>query len=221
MAEQTKQMGIEMPAPEGQIVINTKQKDGSSSGTAKMPYAKVNGEYRILSGRYTDKMLASLRSKSNDDLLKEIFDQGIPDVETAKLRKDWATAATKLPADGGEAGKSLIARTTALYKAAQAKDPDAAVRAGSKVQTMGLAKKDYSGKPIPMKTRQLELKLSSLNWLHDVKIEAGYRLGSSVVLVIEARDGAGWIVRGPILLRKHGTQWLVARRHVVNYPDAG
>src|SRR5690606_11927455 len=101
---QAKEMGIEGPAAEGLLVVDSKSLDGSVSGSLKLPYAKVDGSYRIASTRYSDSHLAGLRARTNESLLQEMFDRGIPNRSTGAVRKDWAAAASRLPEDGGPAG---------------------------------------------------------------------------------------------------------------------
>ena len=218
MGEQAHELGIEEPTAEGLLVVESKSSDGTVSGSFKLPYTKVDGDYRIASARYTASHLASLRARSNESLLQEMFARGVTNPATGASRKDWATAATRLPEDGGPVGRSLVERTSAVYKAVQAKDPDAAIRVGDALTAMLLAKTGDDGKPVPMSARQRQLRVMSMTDLHDVKVVEGYSLDDLVVLVIEARDGIDWIVRGAVLMTKYGKGWEIAGHNYVEYP---
>ncbi|MGB4859759.1 MAG: hypothetical protein WBP11_10575 [Dokdonella sp.] len=53
--------------------------------------------------------------------------------------------------------------------------------------------------------RERKLHVHSLRMLRDVKINGGGSLGENVVLVIEAGNGIGWTVRGPVLPTREET----------------
>ena len=78
--------------------------------------------------------------------------------------------------------------------------------------------KDAGGKAIPLIDRQRNLHVQSLRMLRDVKVNGGYLLGESAVLLIEAHDGIGWVVRGPILLSHRRGTWGRAGDNTVSYP---
>ena len=206
----------EAPAADGLVKIVSKSKVSGRSGTKKMPYAKVGDAYKLTSVHLTDAQFAALRATSDQALVDEFFARGIRDSK-GELRTDWGTAATRLPNDGGEAGKAFVARTTAMAAAVDAKDPDAAMHSGGQVSTLVFQDKDSKGEPIPLVVRKRMLHVQALLMLRDVKVRGGYQLGDSVVLVIEARDGIGWIVRGPILLLRDGDEWNRAGANTVSY----
>lgn len=204
------------PVVEGLIKVAVKSKDGSGSGTMEMPYAKVGGTYKVSSIHFSDAQFAALRAKPDQALVNELFAGGIRD-DKGELRTDWAKTATPLPADGGEPGKAFVAQTTAMAAAVDAKDPDAAMNSGGQLSTIVFRDKDFEGKPIPRIDRQRKLQVQSLRMLRDVKVKGGYALGNDAVLIIEARNGIGWIVRGPIVLSKDGSNWDRAGDHTVSY----
>ncbi len=216
---QAEQLHAQAPAIEGVVKVDVKSRDGSGSGTMEMPYANVGGEYKLTSIHFTDAEFAALRSKSDQALLDELFAQGIRDAE-GESRTDWATAATKLPADGGEAGKAFVAQTTAMSAAVDARDPDAAMHSGGQMATIVFRDKDFEDKPIPLVDRKQKLHVQSLRMLRDVKVNGGYQLGDDAVLMVEARNGIGWIVRGPIVLSRDGDNWDRAGENSVSYPAA-
>ena len=68
--------------------------------SVEMPYAKINGEYKIVSNNYTPAKVAELKSKSAQAIADELLADGVgtpPD-------KDWKNKARVLSAGGGEAG---------------------------------------------------------------------------------------------------------------------
>ncbi|MEO5560260.1 MAG: hypothetical protein ABIO49_10310 [Dokdonella sp.] len=217
--EQAEQLHAQMPAIEGLIKVAVKSRDGSGSGSMDMPYAKVGSDYKLTSIHFSDAGFGALRAKSDQSLVDELFAQGIRDSK-GETRTDWATAATRLPADGGEPGKAFVAQTTAMSAAVDAKDPDAAMKSGGQMSTLIFRDKDFKGKPIPLIDRQRKLHVQSLRMLRDVKVKGGFQLGDDAVLTVEARNGIGWIVRGPIVLSKDGTDWDRAGDHTVSYRAA-
>ena len=132
LQEQAKESGAQALDVAGLVVVTTKSLDGSGSGTMKMPYAKIDGAYKIATMRFTDAEFAARRARDSEALLQEMFAEGIYDSAKGERRTDWATAATRLPADGGDAGKAFVRQTTAMAAAVDAKDPDAAMRSGGR-----------------------------------------------------------------------------------------
>lgn len=218
LKEQVERLHAQAPTVDGMITVAVKSKDGSGSGTLKMPYAKVGDDYKVASIHYSPAQVAALRAKTNETLVQEFFAEGIRDSGATQPRTDWATAASKLPADGGDAGKAFVAQIRAMSAAVDAKDPDAAMHSGSQIATIVYRDKDFAGKPIPLVDRQRKLYVQSLRMLRDVKVNGGYLLGDNAVLMIEARNGIGWIVRGPVLLSREGDTWDRAGDHTVSYP---
>ena len=219
LAEQAKQLGAEAPAAEGLIVVTSKSKDGSGSGTLQMPYAKIDGTYKLASLHLGAAEIAKRRATSGEQLLKDMFAGGIYDNASGERRTDWATAATPLPADGGKAGAELVRQTSAMAKAVDAKDPDAAMTAGGQWATVVFADKSYDGKPIAREQRQKKLYVQSLRMLRDVKVTGGYELGDDAALIVEARDGIGWTERGAVLMTRTGDVWDVSGKQLIAYPD--
>jgi hypothetical protein len=212
--------GLEMPAvPEGFLVVNGRSGDGRSTGDMKVPYAKVGGTYKVVSPRYTDAALAKLRATTNEELVEGLFAAGIYDPELGEHRTDWATAATKLPPDGGAAGEALRQHTAAMAAAIDQKDPDLAMRSGGMVAAALFSDAEFDGSPIPRRTRELNLERHALKAWRDVDVLGGYALGSRAVLIVEARNGMGWIERGAAIVGDIGDGWEVAGTEVVSYPE--
>lgn len=212
--------GLEVAAqPEGLIVVQSKDADGKGSGKMKMPYAKVDGKYRLVAQRYTAAKLAEVRASTHEQQLKKMLDMGIYDSETRERRTDWKDTATALPADGGEPGQALVRTSAALHAAVVAADPDAAVKSGNGFAAMIAADKDYEGKPVPLANRKAKLRSQSMRFLHDVKVQGGWQRGKEVILLVDAKDGVGWTNRGALfLMQGEDGSWDIAGKTLVSYP---
>ncbi len=219
LTEDARAIDAEPIAAEGVVVVTQSSKDGSGSGELRMPYAKTGGAYRIAVMRPGAASLAKARARSNEDILRDLFAAGIYDPAIGTRRTDWATAAQALPADGGEPGRAFVAATSAMAAAVDAKDPDAAMRAGGRWSQIVFADKGYDGKPIAKEQRQRKLVAQSQRMLRDVKVRGGYRLGDDAALTFEGRNGSGWIERGAVLLTKEGDAWDVSGKETVSYPE--
>ena len=219
LADDARQIDATPIAAEGVLVVTEKSTDGQGSGELKMPYVKSNGAYKVAVMRPGAATIQKYRAQTNDDLLKQMFAGGIYEPASGNRRTDWATAAKPLPADGGEPGKAFVAQTKAMTAAVDAKDPDAAMHAGGRWSELVFSDKSYDGKPIAKEQRQKKLHAQSQRMLRDVKVTGGYQLGDDAVLVFEARNGAGWIERGAVLVSRDGNAWDVAGRQTVSYPD--
>jgi hypothetical protein len=219
LADQAQQLGGQAPAAEGLIVVTSKSKDGSGLGTLQMPYAKIDGAYKLASIQLSAAEIAKRRATAGEQLLKDMFAGGIHDNASGERRTDWATAATPLPADGGPAGVELVRQTNAMAKAVDAKDPDAAMKAGGQWATIVFADKSYDGKPIAREQRQKKLHVQSLRMLREVKVSGGYQLGDDAALIVEARDGIGWTERGAVLMTRNGEDWDVSGKQLVAFPN--
>ena len=218
LAEQAKSLNAEAPKVEGIIAVDVKARDGSSSGSMKMPYAKVGSDFKLVSIHFSPAEFAALKAKTDESLVAEFFAQGIIPSGKTSPRADWATAAKPLPADGGEPGKAFVAQTRAMATAVDAKDPDAAMKSGGQLAEIIFRDKDFEGKPIPLADRKSKLYVQSLRMLRDVKVSGGYQLDNDAVLIIEARNGIGWVVRGPVMLMKESGSWDRAGSNFVSYP---
>ncbi|TDR41540.1 hypothetical protein DFR29_11022 [Tahibacter aquaticus] len=215
MAEQ----GMEVAAaPEGLVVLQAKDADGKGHGKLQMPFAKVDGNYRLIAQRYTPAKLAELRATTNQQLLEKMLAGGIYDSKAQERRTDWKDGATPLPADGGEPGQALVRSSAALYAAVQANDPDAAVKSGNGFAKMVLADKDYDGKPVALEVRKAKMRTQSMRFLHDVKVSAGWQRDNDAIVLVDAKDGLGWVSRGAVFLMKDEDGWNIAGKQMVSYP---
>lgn len=218
LKDEADRINAQAPPIDGLLSVTLKSRDGSGSGTMEMPYARRGSDYKLVSIQYSPDGISALRAKTSEALVQELFAQGLRDTGNSEPRTDWATAATRLPADGGEIGRAYVAQTKAMAAAVDARDPDAAMRAGGQMAAIVFRDKDFEGKPIPLAERKRKLHVQSLRMLRDVKVDGGYRLGETAVLVIEARDGIGWNVRGPVVLAQEGDSWEFAGKQTVAYP---
>jgi hypothetical protein len=219
LAEDAKAYGADPIAAEGVVVVTEKSKDGSGSGELRMPYVKKGSDYRIAIMKPGAAALAQSKARTNDEIVKSFLAKGIYDPKTNARRTDWATAAKPLPKDGGEAGHAFVASTSAMAKAVDAKDPDAAMHAGGRMAQIIFRDKGFDGKPLPKAERQNKLFAQSQRMLRDVRVEGGYQLGDDAVIVFTARNGSGWVERGAVMLTKEGGAWDVAGKETVSYPD--
>lgn len=212
--------GLEVAAqPEGLIVLQSKDAAGKGSGHMKMPYARVDGKYRLVAQRYTTAKLAEVRATTHEQQLKKMLDMGIYDSETQQRRTDWKDSATALPADGGEVGQALVRSSAALHAAVVAADPDAAVKSGNGFAAMAMADKGYDGKPVSLETRKAKLRAQSMRFLYDVKVEGGWQRGKEAILLVDAKDGVGWNNRGALfLMQGENGAWDIAGKTLVSYP---
>lgn len=213
LEEDAAKSGTQPVQAEGLIVIAARS--GKSSGSMKVPYAKSNGIYRIATVKPGQIALEMMRAQTAEDQLLQMFADGIHDDATGERRTDWATAAEKLPADGGEAGRALVAQTAAMALAVDAKDPDAAMNSGSQLAKVVYAARGDEG----LESRQRRLHVQSLRMLRDVKVSGGYQLGDSAALMVEARDGIGWITRGAVLMTRDGDVWDMSGKQLVSFPE--
>ncbi len=217
---QAEQEHGEVPPVEGLVVVESKANDGSSSGSMKMPYAKVGGEYRLVTLRLPPAEIARRQGITAESQLKQMLAGGIYDNASGSRRTDWEAVATRLPADGGEAGAALVAQTRAMAAAVDAQDPDAAMRSGGQMAALVFADRGYDGQPVALDARKRKLHVQSLRMLRDVQVRGGYQLGDDAALAIEARDGAGWVQRGAVLMSRNGDSWDLSGRELVGFPAA-
>jgi hypothetical protein len=215
------EQGIEMAHPPvGMLVISSQSTDPKVQGGMKMelPYAEVDGAYKVIVGRYTAAKLVELRATSTDALVDKMLAGGIYDDATSTHRTDWKAIATVLPAGGGEVGAWFKQRTEAVHVAAKAADLEGVIKAGGSWEAMLYRDKDYDGKPISKQVRLLKLRAQSMRALATVNVLGGYQYGTDTLLAIEGTTSSGWIVRGPILVSERDGDLGVSGRGTNSYP---
>jgi hypothetical protein len=189
--------------PEGLITIHDKMKTKDSSSEMKfsLAYAKIDGQYRILTGAYTPEKLQELRAKSPQAIADEML--------SVKIDNDpaWKNNANKLPADGGEPGKALADYVAAASRAFKAKDFASLIALDGERGKFLYREKETDGTPVPEKKRELTLRLQSVQALTDVRVLGGYVQGNTAAVVFEGHDGTGWLLRGAYLMKLENGKW--------------
>jgi hypothetical protein len=179
-------------APEGFVFLTGKS--GGSSMKAELGFAKFGNAYKVIGTRPTAARLAKLKATTAQAATEESLAKGFADDPS------WKQKATPLPADGGEIGRAFLADLKPMADAIRAKDPDAAAKARGDFG--GRLYADDDGKPLPLATRQLILRSQTPRTFMEARVLGGYVKDDQAVLTIEATNGAGSTLRGPIVLRK-------------------
>ncbi len=201
-------------APEGVLKVTGESANKQEHMAMEMPYAKVDGQYKIIANIYTPAKVAELSAKTAQAVADELLANGVGDPPD----KEWKNKAHALAVGGGEAGAMLVARNNAMVAAARANDPQAMVTALGQVGQIIYGDKDYKGTPIPLKNRQLKLRAQSVRFDYDMKVVGGYALDDVYALIYEARDGAGWTVRGCNLGTLKNGQWQAIASNEIAIP---
>jgi hypothetical protein len=180
--------------PEGLIVFSAKSADGTGSMKGELPYAKYGSAYKIVGSRPTAAHLAKIKAITPQAATEEKLAQGIGG------DADWKSKATPLPADGGEPGKVFLDEVKAFGAAVKAQDVDAAAKASGWGKMVFAA--EEAGKPVPIEARKLALRVQSPRILVDARVLGGYLNGDKAVLIVEATNGAGNTLKGPVVMAK-------------------
>lgn len=207
--------------PQGLLKIEMKPRAGdasSSSGSTSMPYGLVNGKLRVLGGAYTVEKLAELRATSTSSQVDAMLQAGIYDNTLQERRTDWKTAATALPADGGEFGRWFSDSASRLAAAYASGDPDAMIKAGGSKEARIFGANNYAGKPVPAGFRKIKVRSQSARAMKSARVLGGYQLGDDAVLQFEGETMTGWIKRGAVLVSREDGEFDVAGWKVVSYP---
>lgn len=206
--------------PDGMLTIVMKPREGTefgSSGKASVPYGRLNGKYRMLGGAYTPEKLAALRATSTESQVDAMLADGIYDRQTQERRTDWKTAATMLPADGGEAGRWFTENTARLAAAYASGDPEAMIKVGGSREARIFGATDYAGKPVPMAHRKIKVRAQASRAMKSVRVLGGYQLGDDSVLQFEGETMTGWIKRGAVLISREDGEFGLAGWKAVSY----
>jgi hypothetical protein len=194
------------PTPEGQMNIIKKPSIGESHESNEwLPYAKVDGTYKITGGLVTKAWRAKHQGLTAQSITDEMLAKG-PYLPGGR-DPAWKGKASVLPPGGGEAGAALIARVKAMTAAAKANDVSAMVAAMGALGKYTYAEKDRDDKPVSLRRRQLLMRVEMMNELTDVTVLGGYQLNDFAVLVIEGHEGDGWVVRGWKAAHRQNGKW--------------
>jgi hypothetical protein len=180
--------------PEGAIVFSAKSADGTRSLSGELPYAKVDGVYKVAGSRPTTTHLAKIKAITAQAATEEKLAKGVGG------DPEWKSKATPLPADGGEPGKVFLDEVKAYGAALQAQDVDAAAKASAWGERVFGA--TDAGKPVPIEARKLALRVQSPRILVSARVLGGYLIGDKAVLIVEATNGAGNKLKGPVIMAK-------------------
>lgn len=204
MAEQGAEWRV---APEGVIAISGKRTGKDSfSMDLSLPYASIDGQYKLVIGQLTAAKRAELEATTPQAAAEHTLEGGIHDAALGDRDKTWLTTAEILPVGGGDAGIAFLAKVRAVVAAIKAADPDAAA-ATSEWAGAVFAAKDYDGKPIPLDERKRKLRAQGFRMVVDANVLGGYRKGDTAVLIIDGTNGVGNIVRGAQLMDLEGGVW--------------
>ena len=223
-AAQAKTQGAEYRvAPEGTIeVVGKLPADAphKSDGTSRegmnlsMPYARIDGRYKIITMHYTPAKVAELKAKTAQMVADETLAQGIGNPRDL----EWKQKAKALPAGGGAPGLAFSASSAALADAVKTGNVDTVMAALGRYGKFIFGEKDTDGTLIPLKTRQLGLRAQAVRYPTDVTVLGGYILGDTAALVYEGHNGAGRIVRGVVLMEQHEGVWDDVGRQTIEIP---
>lgn len=217
-AKQQREEGIEI-APEPEGLLTVKKEGDKEHGSTQLPFAKVDGKYRVIAGRYGAAKVAQLKGQSAQGMVDEALANGL-DVMGGKLDVEWKGKAAVLPAGGGAAGAAFAKQTDAVAAAAKAKDLDAMLAAGGDWARVVYAEKDYAGKPVSVQRRQLKMRAQAVRQLADITVTGGYEADDVAIVTYEGHDGAGFTVRGFQVLQKRDGAWSNLGGDSVSIPPA-
>ena len=210
-------------APEGTIEVNGEPPADAphkNNGTSReamnlsMPYARINGQYKIVSMSYTPAKVAELKAKTAQAVADETLAQGVGNPRDL----EWKQKASALPAGGGEPGLAFTTSTAALAGAMKSGSLDAVIASMGDLGRAIYRDKDTDGTTIPRKTRELKLRADSVRSETDATVLGGYLLGDTAALFYEGHNGAGWIVRGVVLMEQREGLWQEAGRQTIEVP---
>ena len=205
MAEQKQSQGLEVaPEPEGILLI--KQEGEKEHGKMELPFAKVDGKYKVIAARYSAQKLGALKAQTGQTLADEALATGMQTM-AGDLNSEWKTNAKALAAGGGDAGAAFVASTNAMAKAAKANDVNAMIAAGGEWAAVVFRDKDFDGKPVSLHRRELKMRAQAVRQLADVEVLGGYQQGDVAIITFQGHDGAGWVVRGFKVMENKDNRW--------------
>jgi hypothetical protein len=210
--------------PEGVILLeghpDPAAPKGSTAGkmTMEMPYAQVDGGYKLVMARYTAARLAELKATTPQAAADATLALGIGKPGSSERNMDWKTTATAVPAGGGEAGAAYLASVAAVGAAIKANDVDALAKATGDWGRAVLGPKNFDGTPVPLDKRQRKMRAQAVRMVVAAQVLGGYQLEDQVVLVIEGTNGGGNTVRGAIVMERGEGGWRSAGEDLIEIP---
>jgi hypothetical protein len=217
-AARQKQQGIEV-VPEAEGLLAIKQEGPKEHGSAQLPYARVDGRFKVIAGHYTAAKAAELRGETAQSMLDAAFASGVKTM-AGDFGADWKSAATPLPAGGGEAGTAFVAQTNAVAAAAKANDIPAMMAAGGEFAQFLYRDKDWEGHPVSLHRRQLMMRAQAVRQLADARVLGGFQQGDVAIVTYEGHDGTGWVVRGFTVMQHKGDAWKTLGGDSASIPPA-
>lgn len=192
--------------------------ENRESFKARIPYALIDGQYRVVSMRFSPDKLSELQATSAEQAAATTLAKGIYDFEAGELRTDFAERASELPADGGEPGAAWQTLVQARAEAIRNRDPDA-YAALDEVGAVLYGATDWSGRPVAIELRQRKILAASLTDVIDSRVLGGWQLGNTAILVIEGRNGGGSTIRGAQFMRLSAGGWVPHARDLIEIPE--
>lgn len=179
-----------------------------------MPYAIVDGRCRIVSEIRTAQANARLRAKSARAIAEDELARGVG----YPADRRWKSKSTRLPRDGGEPGKALAALVSRRAAAYQHEDFAALIALGGLRAKVLYADRHASGAPIPLKVRRLVLHGQYLQDFQQVTVLGGFVRDDTAAVIVDGLNGAGWLVRGVVLMQKRNGSWIEREHRTITIP---
>lgn len=226
-AESAARQGLEPKLkPEGLLRVTGKARDAKPDAknemTTTLPYANVDGKYRLVGQHFSAAKRAELEGTTAQAQAEKTLAAGIPDEPgTNERNAQWKSTATALPPGGGEIGKAYLARLGQRAAAAKANDPDAAVAATGQWGEVVLGAKEHDGTPRSMDVRKRKLAAQAPRWEVEAQVLGGWVKDRMAVLVVEGKNGAGNIVRGAQLMEQVNGKWESGAADLLEVPVGG
>jgi hypothetical protein len=210
--------------PEGVVLLEgnpdpAAPKDSTAGKmTMEMPYAQVDGHYKLVMAHYTADRLAELKATTPQSATDATLALGIGKPGSSERNMDWKTTATALPAGGGEAGVAYVANVAEVAAAIKANDVDALATATGDWGRLVLGPKQHNGDPVPLDKRQRKMRAQAVRMVVAAQVLGGYQIEDQAVLMIEGTNGAGNTVRGAVVMERTDGAWKSAGEDLVEIP---
>ncbi len=184
--------------------------EGMRSLEVKLPYARVDGEHKVVSARYTAARTVELQATTAHALADVKLAEGIQVAGMGAPEKGWKAKATALPPGGGAAGAAYLATINKRAAAQKDRDLDTFVAATGLWGSTVFGAKDFAGRDVP---RELRLRTMNRQWVRmtaTATVLGGYQSGDLALLIVEGGNGAGNVLRGTVLMEREKDAWVEA-----------